>query len=263
MIRADMILHQLQKRHTGGQVKDAFFTEVKNGSSWFNDNLLRLDAIAIKKSWKSPCITGYEVKIDRQDFLRDDKWPGYLKYCHRFSFTCPVGLILPDELPDEVGLIYYNPEKDYLTTKRKAAFRMIEIPWEMLYYLVLSRLDSDRHPFFSNRREYLQAWVRDKADRQELAYIVSSKMAELVKAAEDKAVKLERKEKEFEEELELLGRIRKILDAHGIRTYSWQLEGALKEALSRGMPPQMTETLERINRDVGNLIKAVGNGDCR
>jgi len=256
-----MILRQLQKRHTGGQVRDAFFTEVKNGSSWFSDHLLRLDAIAIKKSWKNPCITGYEVKVDRQDFLRDDKWPGYLKYCHRFSFACPVGLIKPDELPEDVGLIYYNPEKDCISTKRKAAFRVIEIPWEMLYYLVISRLDSDRHPFFSSRREYLQAWVRDKAERRELAYMVSDKMRELVRDVERRESALKRKEHEMREDLDQFVRIKKILEDHGIRAYGWRVESELSEALNRGITLHVARTVDKLRKDVEELVKAVG-GDA-
>ena len=160
-IRAHIITHSLSKKHE----KDAFFTEVKNGSTWFSSNLLRLDAVAIKKSWRQPCITGYEVKVDRQDFLRDEKWPLYKDCCNRLYFACPTGLIEQDELPDDIGLIYYNPEKESLYTKKKALFRNIDMPVDLLYYLIICRLDSDRHPFFSDRREKLKEWVEDKDKR--------------------------------------------------------------------------------------------------
>jgi hypothetical protein len=47
-------------------------TEVKNGPTQWGKHY-RMDAVAIKKSWANPCITCYEVKVDRQDFLRDEK----------------------------------------------------------------------------------------------------------------------------------------------------------------------------------------------
>lgn len=259
-VRADIILRQLEKRHTGGKLKDAFFTEVKNGSSWYTDNLLKLDAVAFKKSWKNPCITGYEVKVDRQDFLRDDKWAGYLKYCHRFYFACPAGLIAPEELPDEVGLIYYNPEKDCIRTKRRAAFRVIEMPWEMLYYLIIARLDSDKHPFFSSQRDYLEAWVKDKAERRNLAYQVKTKLVKQLDQAQKEADRLKDKVERMKDDLEQFERVKKILKKHGVNTFHWHLEESLEKALSNGLPPNMTECLERINRDVGQLMAAVRGG---
>ncbi|NQX57538.1 MmcB family DNA repair protein [Paenibacillus qinlingensis] len=131
-VRADMIKQVLAKRHW----QDFFLTEVKNGATHTNKELLKMDAMAIMKSWANPCVTGYEVKVDHSDFTRANKWPGYMSYCNQFSFVCPTGLIQLDELPVEVGLIYY-PEKQSLTTKRKALYRNIEIPSAVLYYIIM------------------------------------------------------------------------------------------------------------------------------
>jgi hypothetical protein len=35
-------------------------------------------------------------------------------------------MIEPDELPDDIGLIYYNPDKETLYTRRKATHREID-----------------------------------------------------------------------------------------------------------------------------------------
>lgn len=48
---------------------------------------------------------GYEIKVSRADFLADKKWREYLKYCSKFYFVAPQGIIRPDELPPEIGLI--------------------------------------------------------------------------------------------------------------------------------------------------------------
>jgi len=66
------------------------------------------------------------------------------------------------------------------------------MPWEMLYYVVISRLDSDCHPFFSDRREYLQAWVQDKAERKKLGVIVGTKLAKKVAELESQLNKIEK-----------------------------------------------------------------------
>jgi hypothetical protein len=51
---------------------------------------------------------GYEIKMTRQDFLQDKKWPEYLKYCTRFYFAAPKGIIKLEELPPKIGLIEFE-----------------------------------------------------------------------------------------------------------------------------------------------------------
>lgn len=251
-MRADSILRQLQKRHARGQVPDAFYTEVKNGPTIISNNLLIMDAVAFKKSWKNPCITGYEIKVSRQDFLRDEKWPGYLNYCHRFYFACPKDLIAPADLPDNVGLIYYNQEKDCIRTKRKAAFRDIEIPWEMLYYLVIARLENDRHPFFSDQREMLEAFVQDKEDRQQLGRMVNEKIFDL----QNEVRKLKREMEWRQSDIDRARKVEEILRKYGLNFF--KLEDDLEKALSRGMPPDVANGLERIGKEVDRLRDLVG-----
>ncbi len=250
-VRADQILRQIAKRH----MEDAFFTEVKNGPTHYSSNLLRLDGLAIKKSWAHPCLTGYEIKVSRSDFVSDNKWPAYLNLCHCFYFACPIGLIKPDELPNEVGLIYYNHEKDRLITKRKALVRPIEIPWEMLYYVIMTRLDNDRHPFFSNTREFLEAWVKDKEDRKYLGYEVSNKMTATIDELSKKVRDLELQLKCRDEEINLFNKIKQIMEQHGLSTSYWRIEEDLRAALgSGGMPPRAVEILQNIAREANQLI---------
>lgn len=56
---------------------DFFLTEVKNGPSGWQGSNVRMDAMAIKKSWSQPNIIGYEIKVSRADFEQDHKWPKY------------------------------------------------------------------------------------------------------------------------------------------------------------------------------------------
>lgn len=48
---------------------------------------------------------GYEIKVSRGDFLQDKKWESYLKFCTRFYFVAPKGIIKTEELPEGIGLI--------------------------------------------------------------------------------------------------------------------------------------------------------------
>lgn len=150
-ITAAQILQHLSRLHEDQKPPWVFYSEVKNGPSWGqkgplgqkSSKLYIMDAVAIKKSWSSPCIEGFEIKVNRSDFTQDKKWQNYQAYCHKFSFVCPVGLIKLDELPGDVGLLYYNPEHDCLFTKRRAMYRKIDLRSPevvgMLMYLTMYR----------------------------------------------------------------------------------------------------------------------------
>ncbi|WP_165859332.1 MmcB family DNA repair protein [Desulfofundulus salinus] len=257
-IRADRILRQIARRHKD----ELFLTEVKNGPTLFGEGLLIMDAVAVKKSWKKPCITGYEIKTSRQDFLRDNKWPYYLKYCHRLYFACPAGLIAPEEVPEDVGLIYYNPEKDCIHTKRAAAFRDIEIPWKMLYYMLICRSKSDRHPFFSSQREYLEAWVQDKAERKELGWRVRNKMTEKIEELTKRVRDLEFELSLQKREIEVFKRVKDILARYDVNIYNGEIERSLENVLSRGTPPVFRDKLRVIAREVEKLMKLTERITC-
>ncbi|MBE3586548.1 MAG: MmcB family DNA repair protein [Thermoanaerobacter sp.] len=258
-IRADMILRQLSKRHVGRlkTPNDIFLTNVKNGRSWDNGNLLIMDALAIRKSWKKPCFTGYEVKVDRGDFLRDQKWPGYLQYCHEFYFACPMGLIRPEELPNEVGLIYYNPEKDCISTKRKALYRPVEISWELLMYLVMTRINGDsQHPFFSSRREYFEALVKDKAERKKLGIYVAREVGGYIKELQDEKRKIESELNWARPKIENYNAISKVLLKHGISLYrdSNEIAEVLDKALTGSLNPAIVKKIEELT-DLANRLQ--------
>lgn len=229
IVRADMIIQQLKQRHTG----DFFITEVKNGPTQIVSSYVRMDALAIKKSWAHPCFTGYEVKVSRNDFLRDEKWTAYMKYCNRFFFACPKDLISPDELPKEVGLVYYNPDKDTLYTKKNAITRPMELDANMLFYIIMSKLESDRHPFYSNDREYIEAYIQDKADKEHLAYKFKSKLINQVNEMADKLRDAENKIKNLDEMKKDYLKSADIMKTHGYDFWgnmlSWRLEDMFKD----------------------------------
>lgn len=71
--RADDVKRAIAHRHAS----DMFFTEVKDGPTQIVNHHSRIDALAIKLSWTNFAIIGYEVKVARSDFLRDEKWRAY------------------------------------------------------------------------------------------------------------------------------------------------------------------------------------------
>lgn len=172
--RADKLLRIVQQRK---HRRDLWYTEVKTGPSTLQQTV-RLDGLAIRPSWTAPLFSGYEVKVSRQDFIRDTKWQAYLAYCHRFSFVCPDGLIAPGELPEEVGLYWINAHGRLRCVRIPRGRILPELPASLLYYLILSRAEPDRHPFFSSTREMLEAWIEEKVDLRSLADKVKSQLVQ-------------------------------------------------------------------------------------
>lgn len=163
----------LERRHT----EDFFMCEVKNGPSWSSDGLLKFDAFAMKKSWTKPLITIYEVKINRQDFLRDQKYLKYFEYCHEFYFACPTDLIALNEIPERAGLIYCKDKS--IRTIKKAKFVEQKIPQELFIYIIMSRINSDRYPFHNSKLEFYKDFVENKGVTQSIGIRVSDKLRQL------------------------------------------------------------------------------------
>jgi len=168
---------------------------VKNGSSFGGHR--RLDAWVMRKSWSNPLMIGYEIKVSRSDFLGDDKWPEYLKYCNEFYFVTPSGLVDKEELPEGVGLIQCSKTGTRLFTKRKAVYRDIEPPSDLLKYIIMCRAEiikSSYNQFQSSDdklkgREYWERFVEDKEAKFELGQRCSAKLTRLFKERVESVLK--------------------------------------------------------------------------
>lgn len=206
MVTSSQIKHALASRHS----RDFFITEVKDGPS--GEGYLRMDAVALAKSWAHPSITGYEVKVARRDFINDTKWPHYLKYCNRFYFACPSeGVITREDIKSmdnsSVGLLYVN-SNGRTRIVVKCVTRPVEYDPMFLMYIIMTRLDNRQYPFFSSKRAYFEEFVASKISGRELAYQVRTALVAKLGEAEDKVRRVERKEKNIEEikiELEKYG----------------------------------------------------------
>ena len=162
-LTARSILALLADKHRN----DVFVPECKAGSSWGRETTFRLDAWAMKRSWSPWTTIGYEIKVARSDFLRDDKWAHYLPLCHQFSFVCPRGLIDPKEIGDGVGLMWVTKNGKRLITKVKAPRREIEPPVGVLQYILMSRVEITRSTYgIKTRNQRIAEWRVWLADRK-------------------------------------------------------------------------------------------------
>lgn len=207
--------------------KDYFITECKNGSTYFPppQGLLKFDGLAITRSYTQPCIKGYEIKVSRGDFQQDAKWHLYLQYCNEFYFVVPNGLIKKDELPDNVGLIYYYHDTGFLKKKKKALYREIEEPVGVYKYIIFSRLEQERIPFYEERAQYAEDFINDKAYKRNIGKTLGSKMAKELSTAYARLENLEN----VESKIQLLDAMQETMRKHGIGRWAWKNEDWIKE----------------------------------
>jgi hypothetical protein len=175
------IIRLLEAKHG----RDLFFSEVKDGPTWGGTHL-RLDAIAIRKSWSPVRIMAYEVKVSRSDWLNDRKWEAYLPLAHELSIVAPKDVVRLDELPEKVGLFEVAATGGALRTQRKPTFREIEPPWSLLLYLLMSRtIPGDPHAGHKpTREERIASWKASVEGGRDLAYRVSDGLRKRIEAAE-------------------------------------------------------------------------------
>lgn len=99
---------------------------------------MRIDAaiIDVSKRW----IRGFEIKVSRSDFLRDEKWQTYTEFCSSLSIVCPEGLIRPDEVPAPFGLLYVRADGSVRWLRKPKRFqRRNGLAWLYQYVRVIEK----------------------------------------------------------------------------------------------------------------------------
>lgn len=245
-VTSNQIKAALAKKH--GE-REFFMAEVKNGPTGvMTGQLLQFDGVAIYKSWSHPQIRGYEIKVSRSDFLRDIKYSQYLPYFHEFYFVVPAGMVQRQEVEENIGLMWYNPETGVITTKKKAVWRNIEIDALMLLYVIMYRLDSDRLPFHSTKADYWRDWAEGRISDRELGNQVRSKLVTRISELEQE----NKRYSNFKEDREEHGQIVNIMRKHGLSTWGNVAE-TFDAALSRPYPAE----LDTIRSQLANSILSI------
>lgn len=191
LIKAPAIVELLALRHSDA----VFVPECNLGSA--HGGCRRLDAWALLKTWSPMTSIGYEVKVDRQDFLRDRKWVEYLPVCHELYFVSPRGLIAPEELPESVGLLW-TTGGTRLITKRRAIRREPDAKalTALMAYVLMSRSrmvadmwEAAKSP--EANRDHWRRWLQESKDDKDLGYAVSRRLRKIVEELRDRANRAE------------------------------------------------------------------------
>jgi len=231
--------------------EDVFVPQCKTGATFSGGRVHILDAWVMKKSWAHPLTTGYEIKVSRGDFLQDDKWRSYLPFCNAFYFVCPTGMIKPEELPDDTGLIYVSNTGTKLYTKKKAPYRK-DVTLEPIYkYVLMHRAQISRARDIMNRVDDWSEWMEKRDADKELGHNVSKKIRELVI---ERIHIVETKNRQLERKNEQLQQVKEVLDKLGLgegSMYVYGLEQRIKDAATllpgdiRGKTQSLVDQLTR------------------
>lgn len=205
-IKAKEIINLLSVKHQG----DVFVTECKHGPS----PSPRLDVWAMTRSWSQPYVHGYEVKVSRADFLKDDKMAVYLPMCNLMSIVCPWGMIQPNEIPDKFGLFYVTKTGTRLYTKVKPPHRDVKIPENVFRYVLMARSEI-KSEFVYGKKDltYWKEWLAQKEESRSLGLEVKTQIA---KTATNKIFEIEKESSSLKWENSKLAEVKKILDDLGI-----------------------------------------------
>lgn len=244
---ASYLLDLLRVKHE----EDIFVPECHLGSQVER----RMDAWAMRRSWSPWETIGYEIKVSRQDFDRDDKWVEYLPCCHKFYFVCPAGLIRANDIPQGIGLMWMTVSGSRLMTKVPAVRRDVEPKSinRLMTYVLMSRTrivanmyeanDTEVLPKDVTRRslrcdEYISALarhVRNSEARGELAEIVRghirARIAEADRRLKD-AQSIEAQNSDFERRLAEMGlewKDRKWTHVNSVVRQAEALAGVIKQ----------------------------------
>ena len=251
MIDADTIKQLLAVKHS----KDVFVPECKDGPSM--GGMRMMDAWAMKRSWSRPCYYGYEIKVSRADFLQDTKWHEYLDLCNEFYFVCPHGVIKPDELSKDVGLLVVAKTGTRLFTKKRAPHRILDnAPENLLIYILMARCRITSSTYYApseTPHEYWKQWLEEKDSKLELGTRCSRKLR---KSFEEQVYNVTRDMRWQESEIKKLQEVKDLLKELGIDPSEWNLTDKVRRAMTveEAIPPRIRNTCERLNEQLTELL---------
>ena len=159
-------------------------------------------------------------------------------------------MIQREELPESIGLVWYDTETGGVKAKKRAVYRNIEISSEMLMHIFFSHMQSDRTPFCSSRDEYARRYIEGRADQRWIGHELGSKMARDMSEMQQKLDRYARGSKDPAR----LEALEKVLWDNGIHAFNTDdLAKELDLALKKAYPPRLDWLIDCLKRDVMSL----------
>lgn len=257
---ASTLLRLLAARHS----EDIFVPECKNGASYVaKGQMVKMDAWAMKRSWSNPHTYGYEIKVSRADFLKDDKWHRYLELCDHFAFVCPPGVIEKEEVPAEAGLIVSTVNGTKLLTKKKPPRREVELPEDLFRYVLMCRSSIRKEDELFDRQAFWLNWLQNKELSREIGHQCSRALAQVIRK---RITEAELENHRLQKENENLQRIAEMCKEIGFPIWSWGSKEMLSEKLAdhqATIPSSLRKAVKSLMRSAEEVQRVLAEGDER
>jgi hypothetical protein len=210
----------------------------------------------VMERWKERQYIGYEIKVDRQDFLNDNKWQNYLPYCTCFYFVAPKGVIKENELPPETGYLEVSKNCKMLYTKKKAIIQEKEIPESVFRYIILNRAKICKNYAEIHTQsglEYWKEWLKEKDEKKLVGHAASEKIRRMVNyqvesvSSENEMLKSKNKR---------LEKVKLFCETIGFDTekYYWSTD-RLRKDLEMLLGQQFNGIPTRLSKKIDNALK--------
>lgn len=241
---------------------DIVITECKTGSSY--QGCTRMDMVVVKKTWSPVSVLGIEVKVSRSDFLADKKWTDYLQYCTEFYFACPAGLIQPNEITSDVGLIWMTQNRATVKVKPNPTDYRNMKPDALLYILMWRYGARDGFSTKSDIR-YWRELLEEKKCERTLGHAVSKKVARAL----DEIREHQRENARLREQIKTIEHYIPILQELGLfKSYysefvddaRQRIAAAIERKVLEGGFSNLTKAIDQLmalNTDIQKLIQGV------
>jgi hypothetical protein len=217
-----------------------------------------MDAWVMVKSWTSQICIGYEVKVYRGDFLQDNKWHNYLPYCNEFYFACPWGLIQPDELPPEAGLLWRSKTGTRLYSKKKSPRRTNDIPSSIFRSVIASRAVITEHErVVLDKVSKYKEWLKDRNERTKVGLMVARRISEMVRNMVGDTLKENRRLADRIEVFEVIERLCRDLGIDPDKESSYTIKRKLNKGLATDDIYNLKVEVRHLMRHLEQIEKAV------
>jgi hypothetical protein len=247
-----VLMKAVERRHSD----DLVIPECKNGPTQSGSHR-RFDAWVLVRTWSPITTIGYEVKVSRSDWRRDEKLADYQGLCHLLYIVAPKGVVPVEEVPEGVGLLEAVGDGTRLVTRRKASRREIELPAKLMVYILMARVaPKDENEWDGNYQEYnrrnrakqIREWAEGKDERRQLSWSVSQKIREKFDMQERALAEAERKAGDLQD---VKDRMLELGFDPAVQSSRWKVSSKLREmagAVGNGLGPLLEHTISQLRR---------------
>jgi len=255
-MEAEYIKKLLAQKHS----EDIFVNECRIGGWPGMNTTSYMDGWAMVKSWATPNTIGYEVKVSRQDFIKDNKWHKYLDFCNQFYFVCPAKLIDISEVPQDVGMMWIQKEGSKIYTKKKAPRREVkQESMAQLYKGILmnrakltwASMYGIREPLTGDpKKRFFEEFINQKEEDRTYGRMLSGRIR---KVYEEKIRDVDKENDRLKNENRSLNEVKKMLEEMGIRPTSWNVRKEVKDKLKGDDLSVFVSNLNRLKSAIANM----------